>query len=153
LFFQSESGVIKTIIGGFEGFGITMGSGLMSVFLGIWFLFTCVTYGAWIPAGLFLPGIIIGCGVGSFYETLRVNNLAWGQSYSVAPIIIGAGAMLSSYSRFTYSLVVVMLETTSAINLFIPMMLAMGISRGVSSLFTKSLYEIALVSNQVPILH
>jgi H+/Cl- antiporter ClcA len=82
-----------------------------------------------------------------------VNNLAWGQSYSVAPIIIGAGAMISSYSRFTYSLVVVMLETTSAINLFIPMMLAMGISRGVSSLFTKSLYEIALVSNQVPILH
>jgi len=29
-----------------------------------------VTYGVWVPAGLFLPGIIIGCGVGGCYALL-----------------------------------------------------------------------------------
>lgn len=61
--------------------------------------------------------------------------------------------MLSSYCRFTYSLVVVMLETTSATNLFIPMMLSMGIARGVSSLFTDSLYERSLRAKQIPLIH
>jgi chloride channel 7 len=30
----------------------------------IWFLMTIVTYGTAVPAGLFLPGILIGCGLG-----------------------------------------------------------------------------------------
>ena len=30
----------------------------------IWYSFTVVTYGAMVPAGLFLPGILIGCSLG-----------------------------------------------------------------------------------------
>ena len=30
----------------------------------IWFLMTLVTYGTAVPAGLFLPGILIGCTLG-----------------------------------------------------------------------------------------
>ena len=52
--------------------------------------------------------------------------------------------MLSAYCRLTYSLVVIMLETTSSINLFIPMMLAVMIARAVGNMFTRSLYERAL---------
>ena len=29
-----------------------------------WYIFTILTYGTAVPAGLFLPGILIGCGFG-----------------------------------------------------------------------------------------
>ena len=45
LFLKSQGDVIRTIIGGFEGIGITVGSGLMAIFLCIWFFFTSITYG------------------------------------------------------------------------------------------------------------
>lgn len=36
----------------------------MFVFLLVWYLFTITTYGTMVPAGLFLPGMIIGCALG-----------------------------------------------------------------------------------------
>ena len=41
------------------------------VYLAAWCFFMTVTYGVWVPAGLFLPGIIIGCTVGAIYEELN----------------------------------------------------------------------------------
>jgi len=45
-------------------------------------------------------------------------------------VIIGATSMLSSYTRMTYSLGVIMMETTQSLNLFIPILLSMIISYG-----------------------
>ena len=39
-------------------------------FMFVWLLFTSVTYGIWVPAGLFLPGIIIGCSLGLLYDSV-----------------------------------------------------------------------------------
>ena len=46
-------------------------------------------------------------------------------------VIIGATSMLSSYTRMTYSLGVIMMETTQSLNLFIPILLSMIVSYGV----------------------
>ena len=60
------------------------------------------------PAGIFLPGILIGCSIGILYMDVLVYGFGMnidrigGQSY----IIIGATAMLASYTRLTYSLAV-----------------------------------------------
>lgn len=127
----------------------------MFTFFLVWYFFTITTYGAVVPAGLFLPGIIIGCAVGSFYETIRMQ-IAETEDNSptpnVTPILCAAGAMLSGYVRLTYSLVVIMLETTSSINLFIPMMLGILVSRAVANVFTASLYDRALRMKQMPVL-
>lgn len=125
----------------------------MGIFTMIWFGFTIVTYGVWVPAGLFLPGMIIGCATGSFYT--MVAEKALGDKFfisPVVPVIVGAGAMLAGYTRLTYSLVIIMLETTSSINLFIPMMVGIMVSRAVAGLFTRSLYERALRTKQMPVL-
>ena len=80
----------------------------------LWYGFTITTYGVWVPAGLFLPGILIGCSIGLIYTEILTNLFGLdiqrlgGQSY----IICGASAMLAGYTRLTYSLAVVMLETT-----------------------------------------
>lgn len=61
--------------------------------------------------------------------------------------------MLTSYTRMTYSLAVIMLETTQSINLFIPIIFSLVVARSVSKLLSKrSLYEVALVYKCVPFL-
>ena len=76
-------------------------------------------------------------------------NQAESQSY----LLVGAAAMLTSYTRMTYSLAVIMLETTQSINLFIPMIFSLVVSRSVSKILSRrSLYEVALVYKSIPFL-
>ena len=37
-----------------------------------WYGLTIITHGVWVPAGLFLPGILIGCSVGIIYMDVLV---------------------------------------------------------------------------------
>ena len=60
--------------------------------------------------------------------------------------------MLSASTRMTYSLAVIMLETTSNVDLFLPMIFALFVSYGAGSLFTRSLYSGYMRSKQIPIL-
>lgn len=60
--------------------------------------------------------------------------------------------MLSAYCRLTYSLVVIMLETTSSINIFLPMMIGIMTARAVGNLISPSLYDRALRMKQMPFL-
>jgi len=83
------------------------------LFVSVWYLMTITTYGVWVPSGLFLPGMIIGCGLGLLVKDIwdiiaSDPNPLIGQSY----MIMGASAMLAGYTRLTYSLAVIMLETT-----------------------------------------
>ena len=120
----------------------------MFVYLACWYLFTITTYGVWVPAGLFLPGMIIGCALGALYELIKEDLMTDGGSnregFKVTPVIMGAGAMMAGYTRLSYSLVIIMCETTDSINLFVPMMIAILVSRAVSGIFTPSLYDRAL---------
>lgn len=63
-----------------------------------------------------------------------------GQSY----LVIGAAAMLSSYTRLTYSLAVIMMETTQAINMFLPILISIMVSHGVARIFNRSIYEYSI---------
>lgn len=60
--------------------------------------------------------------------------------------------MLSGSTRMTYSLAVIMLETTSNVDLFLPMIFALFVSYGVGSLFTRSLYSGTLRIKNIPLL-
>ena len=115
----------------------------MATYLACWYIFTITTYGVWVPAGLFLPGIIIGCAIGAIYEEINqmvFNDENKSYSASVVPVLLAVGAMLSAYCRMTYSLAVIMMETTASINIFMPMFCAIMVSRLVSNIFTHSLY-------------
>ena len=163
---NTEGDAIRSIISGFEApNGVNSTNWHLFIFAMTWYFFTVVTYGVWVPAGLFLPGIIIGCAVGGCWAEVQ----AWMTGHSIADsftpdedgyksdlavtnVLVGAGAMLSSYCRLTYSLVVIMLETTSSINIFLPMMTGIMVARGVGSLLTNSLYDRALRMKQMPFL-
>lgn len=124
------------------------------IYIVLWYIFTITTYGVWVPAGLFLPGILIGCSLGILYLDLLVFGFDFsidrlgGQAY----IIVGASAMLAGYCRLTYSLAVIMLETTQSINNFIPTLLAVGVSLCVAKAINRSLYDYAIRAKQMPLL-
>ena len=72
MFENEEIGAIRTIMSGFDGpGGIRLPPNQMITYLLVWYLFTITTYGVWVPAGLFLPGIIVGCAVGAIYEEIN----------------------------------------------------------------------------------
>jgi len=52
--------------------------------------------------------------------------------------------MLAGYCRLTYSLAVLMLETTQSVNLFIPMFITIMVSYLSGLIFNQSLYFRAL---------
>ena len=112
---------------------------------------TIVTYGTAVPAGLFLPGILVGCSLGRmlglFIET-NIENEVQMATYAT----IGAASVLAGYSRLSFSLAVIMLETTENVNLFLPIVFTLFISFAVGRLFNRSLYAASLVSKSVPFL-
>lgn len=117
----------------------------------IWFLMTIMTYGTAVPAGLFLPGILIGCSLGRML-TLFVSTNVEATVQPATYAIIGASAVLAGYSRMTFSLAVIMLETTENVNLFLPIIFTLFISFAVGRLFTRSIYVGALTQKNVPFL-
>lgn len=60
--------------------------------------------------------------------------------------------MLSGSTRMSYSLAVIMLETTSNVNLFLPMIFALFVSYGVGSIFNRSLYVGTMRAKNIPVL-
>jgi len=68
LFFNTEGNSIKTLFNKQEVF--TYSAKDLFIFSITWYMFTITTYGVWIPAGLFLPGIIMGGTLGRLYTNI-----------------------------------------------------------------------------------
>ena len=128
----------------------------MLVFGAVWYFWTITTYGTNVPSGLFLPGMIIGCALGELYAhacyKLDIIDLEHYNTYRVTYIILGMGSMLAGYTRMTYSLSVIVMETSQAINIFLPIIVTVGIANIVGAQFTRGLYDRAVRAKQMPIL-
>ncbi len=58
----------------------------LSIFTAVWYVLMITTAGVWVPSGLFLPGMIVGSGLGlvlkqSLSEILSNQNPLLGSSY------------------------------------------------------------------------
>jgi len=102
---------------------------------------------------------MIGCGLGDMYHSLHVKmfgKYSIGDDRYISPgtfSILGATAVLSGATRMTFALAVVMLETTSSIELFLPIIFTIFISYGTGALLiNKSTYLGALRSKNIPLL-
>jgi hypothetical protein len=128
----------------------------MIVFACVWYFFTIITYGTNVPAGLFLPGMIIGCALGEIYAKTMVElnfyDDAHYRQYRVTYIIIGMASMLAGYTRMTFSLAVIVMETAQATNIYLPILITIAIAKYVGDFFTRGLYDRAVRAKQMPIL-
>ena len=148
LLFNPEGAVIKNFLSKKAVFSYEV---LLLFFL-IWYVFTCLTYGTFIPAGLFLPGILIGCALGRVLG-LFIENFIVAEIHPSTYAIIGAAAVLAGYSRLSFSLAIIMLETTENVNLFLPIFYSLAISFATGGIFNKSMYVKAVGGKAFPFLN
>lgn len=92
-----------------------------------------------VPAGLFLPGILIGCALGRMVGLFIENDIIQ-EIHPSTYAIIGAASILAGYTRLSFSLAVIMLETTENVGLFLPIICALFVSFGIGRIFNRSLY-------------
>lgn len=134
LFFNTEGNTIRSLFSSDE---ILTDSVIeLFTYFATWYLFTITTYGIHVPAGLFLPGIITGGALGRLYARILQKMGVTELPYEVRNnALLGATAMLAGYCRLTYSLSVVMMETTRSLDLYIPMLICMLCSYAVAEFF------------------
>jgi H+/Cl- antiporter ClcA len=115
-----------------------------------WFLQMTITYGTNVPAGLFLPGMIVGSALGEIMARILKENTHYGsdvESYDTYQntrkhfVVLGCCSVLAGYTRMTYSLAVIMMETSQSLSLFIPIIFTIIVSNQIGALFTRSLYQ------------
>ena len=71
-YIPSAQKALKSILSSFEGpGGINADLKHMLIFLVVWYILPIITYGVWVPAGLFVPGIVIGVSVGAVNQLLH----------------------------------------------------------------------------------
>jgi H+/Cl- antiporter ClcA len=97
-----------------------------------------------VPAGLFIPLVLCGSLLGRFFGTVLPATSP------AVYAICGAASLLSGVSRMTLWVGVVMIESSSQIELSIPIILAVVSSKFVSdSLMHDSLYERAIRAKKI----
>ena len=67
-------------------------------------------------------------------------------------IILGMGGFMAGYSRMTYSLGVILMETTQDLSLFVPLIFVIIIASQTGNLFTRSLNKRSMRAKQLPII-
>ncbi|KAF5944603.1 hypothetical protein HYC85_018680 [Camellia sinensis] len=114
--------------------------------------FLVVTFGTAVPAGQFVPGIMIGSTYGrlvgmfvvSFYKKLNIEEGTYA--------LLGAASFLGGSMRMTVSLCVIMVEITNNLKLLPLIMLVLLISKAVGDAFNEGLYEEQARLRGIPLL-
>ncbi|KAL5541604.1 hypothetical protein UlMin_009314 [Ulmus minor] len=121
-------------------------------FLVMFYSLAVVTFGTAVPAGQFVPGIMIGSTYGrlvgkfvvSFYKKLNIEEGTYA--------LLGAASFLGGSMRMTVSLCVIMVEITNNLKLLPLIMLVLLISKAVGDAFNEGLYEEQARLKNIPLL-
>ncbi|XP_010546809.1 PREDICTED: chloride channel protein CLC-d isoform X2 [Tarenaya hassleriana] len=121
-------------------------------FLAMFYTLAVVTFGTAVPAGQFVPGIMIGSTYGRlvgmfvvrFYKKLNIEEGTYA--------LLGAASFLGGSMRMTVSLCVIMVEITNNLKLLPLIMLVLLISKAVGDAFNEGLYEVQARLRGIPLL-
>lgn len=109
---------------------------------------TVVTFGAMLPAGLFIPSLYIGAVIGRLVGLWALTlNMYFADHTRTSPVnpsafaMVGALAVLGGFARMTVSLAVIMLELTGEVTYAIPFMCAVLSAKLVGDSLTPSIYD------------
>lgn len=121
-------------------------------FLVMFYTLAVVTFGIAVPAGQFVPGIMIGSTYGrlvgmfvvNFYKKLNIEEGTYA--------LLGAASFLGGSMRMTVSLCVIMVEITNNLKFLPLIMLVLLISKAVGDAFSEGLYEEQAHLRGIPLL-
>ena len=157
LFFTPIAETLKRLLHlgeGLEGYehqfsfsGLT----LLAVFT---FALMTLTYGVSAPTGLFVPSLLVGAAWGRMAgRFVRAALAPLGvQVHLPVYAVIGAAASLGGATRMTLSITVLVVETTGAVQLTVPIMLAIFVAKVVGDRLTLGIYDTHIKIRGAPML-
>ncbi|GFZ49454.1 Probable chloride channel protein UM03490-D [Saitozyma sp. JCM 24511] len=127
---------------------------------------TIVTFGIKLPAGIFIPSLVVGACFGrvvglfleyvqSEYPYLNIFDVCTDTNCIVPGLyaMIGAAATLAGVTRTTVSLAVIVIELTNTLNYVVPVMLSVLVAKTVADgLEKKGIYDLVIDLNGLPYL-
>ena len=157
LFFTPIAETLKRLLHlgeGLEGYEHQFsfsGLALLAVFT---FTLMTLTYGVSAPTGLFVPSLLVGAAWGRMAGRLVRAALAplGVQVHLPVYAVIGAAASLGGATRMTLSITVLVVETTGAVQLTVPIMLAIFVAKVVGDRLTLGIYDTHIKIRGAPML-
>ncbi|WVQ99955.1 hypothetical protein IAU59_007098 [Kwoniella sp. CBS 9459] len=127
---------------------------------------TIITFGIKVPAGIFIPSLVVGACFGRIvglimeyiefmHPSLPIFDVCRDTDCIVPGLyaMVGAAATLAGVTRTTVSLAVIMFELTSTLNYVVPVMLGVLVAKTVADgLEKKGIYDLVIDLNQLPYL-
>ncbi|KAJ9154332.1 hypothetical protein P3X46_027681 [Hevea brasiliensis] len=121
-------------------------------FLVMFYTLAVVTFGTAVPAGQFVPGIMIGSTYGRLVGMFVVKFYNKPNIEEGTYALLGAASFLGGSMRMTVSLCVIMVEITNNLKLLPLIMLVLLISKAVGDAFNEGLYEVQAQLRGIPLL-
>ncbi|GMJ05487.1 chloride channel D [Hibiscus trionum] len=121
-------------------------------FLVMFYTLAVVTFGTAVPAGQFVPGIVIGSTYGRLVGIFTVNHYKKLNIEEGTYALLGAASFLGGSMRMTVSLCVIMVEITNNLKFLPLIMLVLLISKAVGDVFNEGLYEEQARLRGIPLL-
>ncbi|KAJ8766506.1 hypothetical protein K2173_022565 [Erythroxylum novogranatense] len=121
-------------------------------FLVMFYALAVITFGTAVPAGQFVPGIMIGSTYGRLVGMFVVNFYSKLNIEEGTYALLGAASFLGGSMRMTVSLCVIMVEITNNLKLLPLIMLVLLISKAVGDAFNEGLYEEQARLRGIPLL-
>jgi len=151
LFFNSQDAAINNLFQN-PGMPDELSNGALAFFGTFVFIATFITFSVALPAGLFVPNIVIG----ATYGRIMGNYMQeWTGDPNVHPgtyALIGAAAQLAGFSRMTVSLTVIVIELTNEMSYLLPVMLTITMAQWVGNVFSVSMYDMVIFLRRIPYL-
>ncbi|KNC49172.1 chloride channel 7 [Thecamonas trahens ATCC 50062] len=123
---------------------------VLLIVLALYFGLATITYGLAVPAGLFVPAIMCGCAYGRMAGEAMDSLFPSADIDSGVYALIGAATALGGITRMTISLTVILLETTNDIQMLLPLMVGVIVSKWVGDWFNISLYDLHVELKCIP---
>eukprot|EP01023_Acetabularia_acetabulum_P017781 TRINITY_DN1891_c0_g1_i13.p1 TRINITY_DN1891_c0_g1~~TRINITY_DN1891_c0_g1_i13.p1 ORF type:complete len:840 (-),score=163.15 TRINITY_DN1891_c0_g1_i13:115-2634(-) len=130
----------------------------VAILFAVTYALMTITYGVGAPTGLFVPSLMVGATLGRLMGQYMshvgivdgFNNVVLISEPTYA--IIGAAASLGGATRMTLSITVLVMETTGALQLIVPIMVAVFFSKIVGDYLGHGIYDTHIKLRGTPLL-
>uniref|UniRef100_A0A336KZX9 Chloride channel protein n=1 Tax=Culicoides sonorensis TaxID=179676 RepID=A0A336KZX9_CULSO len=123
------------------------------VFVLIYFVLSCITFGLNVSLGIFIPTLLVGAAWGRLFAMFL--SAAFPTVTFLNPgkyALIGSAAQLGGVLRMTLSLTVILIETTGNIAFALPIIATITAAKYVGDIFNEGIYDTQIQVSKVPML-
>eukprot|EP00962_Isochrysis_galbana_P044670 scaffold17394_cov114-Isochrysis_galbana.AAC.2 len=152
---SGQEGIIKHLLSRYPLSAPPYPPHALGIMLGVYYVLAVVSMGIAIPAGNFVPGIIIGGLTGRLFgETLAAAGApgAGGSDFPGMMALVGATAVLGGMTRMTLTIAAILTEITDDVHVLPTIMLALAIAKAVGDRLSPSFDDAMIQLMKLPML-